>query len=103
MLNRHRFERIVELCAALTAHAICPSADREDTAKTAVVTAKQKLEQSCDVHASHLLDGRMAPSTVGGAGLMPNLVKAKSLINNRGRNSEGAVARPYTVAGSRAS
>jgi len=34
---------------------------------------------------------------------MPNLMKAKSLINNRVRNSEGAVARPYTVAGGRAS
>src|SRR5271169_6089965 len=34
-----------------------------------------------------------------GAGPMPNLMKAKSLINNRVRNSEGAFARPYTVAG----
>jgi len=33
----------------------------------------------------------MAPPTEGSAGLMPNLMKAKSLINNRGRTSEGAV------------
>jgi len=45
----------------------------------------------------------MAPSTVEDAGLMPNLKKAKSLINNRVRSSEGAVARPYMVADSKAS
>jgi len=30
---------------------------------------------------------------------MPNLMNAKSLINNRVGNSEGPVVRPYTVAG----
>ena len=48
-LNRHRFQRIIEFCAAVTTHAICPPADGEDTAEIAVTTAKQKVEELCDV------------------------------------------------------
>lgn len=56
-LNRHRFERIIELCTAVTAHAICSSANGEDAAEIAVVTPKQEIDQRGDLHSSHLLEG----------------------------------------------
>src|SRR5208283_2749363 len=66
-LNRHRFERIIELSAAITANAICSSANGEDAAEIAVMTPKQEIDQRCNLHRSHLLDGLWAsllPGTV---------------------------------------
>ena len=59
-VNRHRFERIVKLCAAVTTHAIGSSVYGEDAAKIAVVTAEYEVQQSCEVHALNLPDGRLA-------------------------------------------
>src|SRR5271166_4260982 len=53
----HRVERIIELGAAVTAHAISTPPDGEDAAESGVMTAKQEIEQRCDLHRLHLLDG----------------------------------------------
>lgn len=66
-LNRHRFERIIELSAAVTANAICSSANGEDAAEIAVMTPKQEIDQRGNLHRSHRLDGLWAsllPGTV---------------------------------------
>src|SRR5271165_3633649 len=49
-VNCHRIDRIIELTATVTAHAISTSSDREDAAKIAVMTPKQEIEQRCDLH-----------------------------------------------------
>jgi len=60
-VDRHVFEGVIELGAelgaAVTANAICSSANGKDAAKIAVMTPKQEIEQRCDPHRSHLLDG----------------------------------------------
>jgi len=55
-VDRHVFEGVIELGAAITANAICSSANGKDAAKIAVMTPKREIEQRCDPHRSHLLD-----------------------------------------------
>src|SRR5271166_925131 len=46
----HRVERIIELSAAVTAHAISTPSDGEDAAESGVMTAKQEVKQGSKVH-----------------------------------------------------
>lgn len=88
----HGFYGIIELRAAIAAHAIASSADREHTAEVPVVAAKNKVQQPCDLHTLLLLTGAASSSLLHNAGQMPKSIVPKYLFLNGTGNSEYAVA-----------